>query len=350
MRASRFYGLLLATLLAAGALIASILSEPRRALLPDDPMPAFPLLAEAPEEAATILVSAPKGDYRLARSVVAELWLLPEKGGYPADSRQVARLLNGLADLKLYEAKTAKPENLDLLELAGPKRGPKVKLFDAGGAPLLDAVIGKRRENLGRVGVTATYLRYSDADQAWLAIGDPVIPSSAMAMLDQSLLNLAGSLIARVSVTPPEGGEPLVALRLRRDNADLLLDPPPAFGVDSDALALRTLADGLRQLVFDDVGPVEDLAMERPWIAVFTSFDGIEVTLTFLQRDGELWARIAADAVPPPGGESQAVREDAAAFAAALAARTEGWVYRLDPLLFRRLAKRRSSVVTAPSE
>lgn len=349
MRASRFYSLLLVTLLAGAALLALILTEERAAQAPDGLVAAFPLLAEDPGAAASIRITG-SAEVELRRSAAAGLWLLPEKGGYPAETARVGKLLNELAGMTLFEAKTATADNLDLLDLAGAEAGPRVQIFDAGGVPLVDAIIGKGRENLGRVGVIGTYLRYADADQAWLALGAPVLPRSALAMVDQTLLRLPGSVIARVEVTAPDSGTPLVAQRRERTQSSFALEPLPAVGSGVNEAALGTLAGALQLLVFDDVRPAEDLPFEQPWRAVFTSFDGIKITLTFVRHQAALWARVSTAAVPPPGSESDAVREDAAAFAAGLAAESDGWVYRLNPQLFATLAKRRSAVTTAPSE
>ncbi len=348
MSGLRFTLLLVLTLLVGAGLAVSIMSTPHPATRGGGPIAAFPLLAEAPEEAAQILVTRPEGSYRLQRSAAAGLWLLPDKGGYPAESRKIAKLLNGLAGLTLYEAKTAQPENLDLLDLAGPRegphQGPRIQVFDAAGQPLADAVIGKTRENLGQIGRDGLYLRYSDGDQAWLALGDLVVPQSALALLDQSLVSLPASVIARIEVTPPDGSAPLVAERPSRDTTAFRLEPPPE-GAAAAGPALSAMAGALRTLVFDDVRPAEALEMAAPWRARFTTFDGIGITLTFVLAEGRLWARIAAEAQPPAA--DQAVRPDANAFAAALSERTRGWVFRLDPALFRILAKGREALLGA---
>ncbi len=350
MRASRFYILLVLTLLAGADLLVFALNVERIGETPAGAVQAFPLLAEDPGAAARIVIEEADGDIDLARSASASLWLLSDKGGYPAETARVAKLVNDLAGMTLFEAKTAAADRLDFLGLAGPDSGPRVQIFDAAGKPLVDAVIGAWRENLGRVGITGTYVRYSDAEQAWLALGAPVLPKSALAMVNQTLLRLPGSVIARVSVTPPEGGEPLVALRTTRSQQGFSLDPPPSGGVGVNQASLRALVGVLQLLVFDDVTPAEDLPFEQAWTAVFTSFDGIQITLVFTQDQGALWARVSAQAVLPPGGATSSPRQDAVDFAAALAAETDGWAYRLNPQLFSSLAKRRSAITTAPGE
>ncbi len=336
MRQSRFNLLLAATaamvLLALAFLLISPTSEPEAVR----ERPAFPLLAEALGDAAVIEVVGADGGFRLTRSSAADLWLLPDRGGYPADGGTVAKLLSGLAGLRLFRAKTAKVENLTLLGLAGPGAGPgqgsRLIVRDAGGEPLVDAVIGKRTPDIAGEGIAGTYLRYSGSDQAWLATGQVRLPSSSLGMMDRHLLSLPASVIARVEVTPPGGVAGLVAERPARG---LALRALSADGAVVSERALRRLAAGLERLDFRDVRPGEALPLPLPWRAGFTSFDGIHVTLTFQELPDGIWARIAAGAVPAVGQAEEAPPSDeVAAFAADLAARTDGWVFRLDPSVY----------------
>ncbi len=350
MSVLRFALLLLVTVIASAALVSLILREEMPAKESVGGGPAFPLLAEAPGAAQRIQVSDTSGSYILDRGTAASLWLVPEKGGYPADTQVVTKLLNDLAAMTLFEAKTAVPENLDLLGLAGPEKGPRIEIFDKEGAPLVDALIGMQREPLDRIGSSGTYLRYSDSDQAWLAEGQVVIPKTVLATLDQSLLRLPQSVIAEVEVQAPGDGKALVAKRAERGARDLILDPPASFGAETYQGPLRALASALAELVFDDVRPVEDLPMPQPWRATFTTFDGIRIALEFEQIEGALWARISASAVPPIGGDEPSAREDTQNFASTLNAQTSGWVYRLNPRLYPSLARTRASLAAAPSE
>lgn len=350
MRRSSFLLLLLLTLACGLGALALMLVQQREAPVEAAGGPAFPLLAEAPAEAARIEVTSAKGSYLLARSGAAALWLLPDKGGYPADGAAVTRLLAGLAGLRLFEAKTAKAERLALLGLAGPEagadQGSRLVVLDAQGRRLADAVIGGPRANIDAEGGGGTYLRYWGSDQAWLAAGEVTLPADVEGLLDRQLATLPGSVIARITITPPDGGPPLVVERAERGGLGLALVPPTEDGQTVDGFALRQMADTLEHLSFRDVRPAEALPLPEAWRAEFLSFDGIAVTLTFRKLDQELWATLAADAVPPPL-EGGAVREDAAKYAAKIAAAAGGWVYRLDPFLYQRLARRRADVLKA---
>ncbi|MBC6406425.1 MAG: DUF4340 domain-containing protein [Rhodospirillales bacterium] len=343
MRPSRFLLLLLATLACAlGWFLLTPAPQPQGGR-PEEGPPAFPLLAEAPEAAAGIAVSGPEGRYRLGRSSLAGPWLLTEKGGYPAGGDAVARLLNGLSVLRLYEPKTDRPEQLGLLGL--DDGGQRILVEDAAGRPLVDAVIGGLRENLARPGDAGTYLRYADSAQGWLARGALIVPKTAMALVDRQLLSLPAAVIAKVAVTPPDGAAPLVLLRPDRGGSALQLDPPAPDGAALDRAALRGMTEGLRRLTFDNLAPAGARPFAAPWRAVYTSFDGLRIALTFERRNGEFWSQIEAAAVPPPHRDAAAPRADTAAFATAMAARTKGWVFRLEPFLFSRLAQRRDDVI-----
>ncbi|MBC6416543.1 MAG: DUF4340 domain-containing protein [Rhodospirillales bacterium] len=348
MRPSRFFLLLGSTLACAlGWFLLTPAPQPPSGAA-EEGLPAFPLLAEAPEAAASIAVSGPEGRYRLGRSAVAGLWLLTEKGGYPAGSDAVARLLKALSALRLYEPKTGRPEQLGLLGL--DDGGQRILVEDAAGRPLADAVIGGLRENLTRPGDAGTYLRYADSAQGWLARGALIVPKTAMALVDRQLLSLPGAVVAKVAVTPPGGAAPLVVLRPDRGSSALQLDPPAPDGDALNRSALRGMMEGLRRLAFDNVAPAGARPFAAPWRAVYTSFDGLRIALTFDRRDGEFWSQIEAAAVPPPNHSDAAPRADTAAFAAAMAARAKGWVFRLEPFLFSRLAQRRDDVIDAAGE
>ncbi len=353
MRKSRFYLLLAVTAAMVLLALALLLIQPTREVAQDLQRPAFPLLAEAPDTAALIEVIGSQGSYRLARTSAAALWLLPDKGGYPADSGDAAKLLRGLAGLSLFQAKTSKPENLALLGLAGPEagpgQGPRLIVSDAAGAPLVDALIGKVRADIGEEGTAGTYLRYSGSDQAWLAKGEIRLPDDSLGMLDRRLTSLPGSVVARIEITPPDSGADLVVERPLRGASDLALQPPPMVGESVNDLALRQLSDALDRLDFRDVRPAEDLPLPQPWARALHLLRRYPGDLDLSAAGGE--AMGAHDRRCRPGDRSRGGRrpnQEVAAFAARLAARTDGWVYRLDPLVFPQLAVRRDAVV-APS-
>ncbi|GAB5469884.1 MAG: hypothetical protein Kilf2KO_29140 [Rhodospirillales bacterium] len=355
MRRSRFFLLLAVTLLALVGALALLFAIPPGRSTGVEGSPAFPLLAEQPSAATAIAVTSAEGSYRVIRSSAPGLWLLPEAGGYPLEGGAAARLLSSLARLELFEAKTARPDLLDLLGLAGPDAGPqqgrRVLVTNAAGEPLVDAVIGAARTNLDGTGAVGTYLRYSGTDQAWLALGELQVPARVVGLLDSLLVALPGGVIAELAITPPEGGAPLRAARAERGALGLDLVPPPPDGMASDDFLLRQMADSFSRLAFRAVRPVEEIAFTAPWDVAATTFDGIRLRLTLQEIEGEVWARLAADAVAPLDADAGASpREDALVFAADLAGRVDGWVYRLDPLVLRRLAQRRQDLVEVVGE
>jgi len=351
MRPKSFYLLLFLTLLAAGVALVLLLLAPQAERRAAGEGPAFPLLAAAPEEAAEIEVAAPEGGYRLTRSSVPGLWLLPEKGGYPADRQAVAALLSGLAGLRLHEAKTARTEHLPLLDLApGEGEALQVVIRDAAGDPLVDAVIGRSVANVEGSGTAGTYLRYGDQPQAWLALGEAAVPAGVGRLYDPALVNLPGNAVARISVRPPDAGAPLMVERDGRGGA-LSLVPPPREDQRVDEPALRQLADSLAGLTFMDVRPADRFAFEAPWRAVFTSFDGIRVVLALALVEGEPWMTLTAEAAPPVGAAADAApRADVRAFATKLEAAADGWAYRISPLVFQRLTPTRETLLVPAAD
>ncbi|MEO1190577.1 MAG: hypothetical protein AAFY02_02395 [Pseudomonadota bacterium] len=354
MRSSRFYLLLIVTALALLGAVAVTLEQRSPSSLQVLGTAAFPLLAEDPSAAARVTVVTSEGSYALERSAAPGLWLLPEAGGYPVERQAITGLLVRLARLQLFEAKTALPDRLELLGLAGPEAGPdqgrRLVILDSDGGTLVDAVIGPNRDNLDGLGGGGTYLRYADSDQAWLALGEVSVPAEGPDFLDRVLVNLPGSIVAQMTVEPPDGDVSLTARRSERGALGLSLDPAPPAGMVVEDFLLRQMAGSFERLTFRAVRPAEDLALPEPWRVTVTTFDGIQVTLTLQQIEGAVWGRLEATAVAPPLEPGGPPREDAAAFAADLAARSDGWVYQLEPLLLQRLAQRRQDLVSAVGE
>jgi hypothetical protein len=108
-------------------------------------------------------------------------------------------------------------------------------------------------------------------------------------------------------------------------------------GTPADPGQLRRLAQLLEQLAFEDVAAESAVAFPAEVVhSDVVSFDGIEVLMTLAEVDGQPWmrlsARLAEEHSPLP--ERKAGAE---AFAAALDAKTKGWVYRITPATYQRL-------------
>src|SRR4051794_31358306 len=97
--------------------------------------PAFPALVDRVNQIGSIEVRSASGTVTvLARD---GLWRLPDKGGYPVETKRVRDLILGLAELRRVEAKTDRKDRLAKLELEDPgdkdAKSRQVTIRDSGG-------------------------------------------------------------------------------------------------------------------------------------------------------------------------------------------------------------------------
>jgi hypothetical protein len=272
-------------------------------------------------------------------SAIGGRWVLIEKGNYPANAGKVRRLLLGLADLTLVEPKTRRPELWSRLDLDDPSNGRStlVRLQGRTGGTAAELIVGKTRRNKLGSGADGVYVRKPGDDQAWLARGSLDLPADLLGWLDRRILDLPASRIATVTLTASDGTE----LKLRRDKADArfaLAEPPDGAQLKADA-ALAEPASALASLELDDVVATAELPVPENGVstALFTTFDGLAVTVWLFAHDGADW--ITLDAMG--GGAAEAGAQ-------AIDARVANWTYKIPAARAKLLRTRLADLVEPP--
>jgi len=270
---------------------------------------------------------AARGAVKADLNLIAGHWAVVEKGNYPAAPGKVRQLLLGLADLTLIEPKTARPELFARLDLDDPSNGKStlVQLQDRLGKTVAELVVGKRRHDHLGGGNDAVYVRRPmagrGADRAWLARGSLDLPDDLVGWLDRHVLDIPAARIASVTLTGIDGG----VLALRRDAADgrFAVADAPADAKFKGEATIAEPAGALAALALDDVKPAADLPAPQSGaaMAVFTTFDGLALTLRLFAHDNAApgnaeWVAIVAS------GSGSADQE-----AAAINARVARWSY-----------------------
>jgi len=142
-------GLAVVTLITTGAAIWITLQQPAAGPVQVGDEPAFPALRERPDAVAKVIVTSPEGTFTLTRA--ANRWVATDRHDYPVAPDKLRELVVQLADMRLIEAKTSRPDRHARLEVEDVTEGAssrQVRLEDAGGAVLAEAIIGKRRQRL----------------------------------------------------------------------------------------------------------------------------------------------------------------------------------------------------------
>jgi hypothetical protein len=105
----------------------------------------------AVNDIAQVTIMSGTNELHLARR--DNLWLVQERGDYPANFSQISELLLKLADLKIVQTEEIGPSQLGRFELLPPgtatNTGTLVALTDAGGKVLATLMLGKKHLHQG---------------------------------------------------------------------------------------------------------------------------------------------------------------------------------------------------------
>ncbi len=356
---------------AIAAAIVAVSGQPGLTTAAVSSDPAFPDLRARPDAVATVEIATAEARFTLERR--DDQWVAIDRYDYPVDAQQVLDLISALADMRLLEAKTSRPDRFARLEVEDvdrvDARSRHIRLTDGDGEVLAEAYIGKRVSQASRYATGGTYVRRGGDDRAWLASGSLDVSESVVDWLASEIVDIPRTEVRHVGAVPADG-EAYAASRTDAD-AEMTLEDLPE-GQTPDQTAVNRTASLLVGARLADVRPAAEIDMpdRRSFVSV-TTFDGVQVLAELATVEGEPWAVFTAryvgplseDAMPaedasednaeadgdPAGDEEAPVAaegsEDESA-AAAEAARTraedvarslDGWAFRLEDSIAERL-------------
>jgi hypothetical protein len=271
----------------------------------------------------------------------AERWVVAEKDGYAADIGKIHEALLGLAQLKLVEAKTRKPELYARLELEDPAgaeaKSVLARIKDEKGLSLGEIIVGKHRPDRLGSGNDGTYLRRPNDPQTWLAQGSADLSGETAEWLEKKIAALPATRFKQVVITQPDG----TRLTLVRDKAeeDLKVSDAPADAKYTGQY-LRTQIPGVFDgLELADVKAASSFEMPKDGVVhtEWTGFDGLTVAAAIADKDGAHWVKLSAT------GTDKAKEE-----ADRLTAQWAPWVYAVPDFKANAMNAKRSDLIEAP--
>jgi Domain of unknown function (DUF4340) len=355
------FGLAIVTLIASLAAVWVTLQQPAAGPVQIGDEPAFPALRERPDAVAKVIINLPTGGFTLTRT--GDRWVAADRHDYPVAADKLRQLIVQLADMRLIEAKTSRPDRYARLEVEDVAEGASsrlIRLEDAEGTVLAEAIVGKQRQRLTGAEPSGTYLRRPGEAQSWLASGVVELDGQVQDWLEEEILALESERVRRLEVSPPSGDGYAVV----RDapEAELRLDGLAEGERLKQDANLNQLLGALTRVRLEDVRPLAevDWPAERHTVRALT-FDGLELTLQLATLDGQHWLRVdGVTALDQPEGEQAPVEGQVAEQAGEQAgqqggeqaeppeaqvknieARTDGWAYQVSDFLFERLTKPR---------
>lgn len=288
---------------------------------------ALPGLVKAINDVQTISVQHPRGNLTIKR--YPDRWVLAEKGDYPVRADAVRKVLLGLAQLELSEAKTRSKDlhghlNLRDVEAEGAK-SRKVTLKDKDGKLISELLVGK--STLGLEGRRGVYVRKPGDVQTWLAKGALDLGVEPSSWLQTPIASISPKRVARVLIRHPDG-EAFAASKATPGDPHFTIDNLPSKTELKSLSAADTLASALDSLELDDVAKADTVtfAEDKTITAEIATFDGLVVTVDVVEIDGRNWIKLSA-AFVEGGGEEQDAK--AAKQAADFNARTQGWAFQV---------------------
>jgi hypothetical protein len=359
------------TLIVTAAAVVAAVRQPEATALRAVDEPAFPALREQPDAVAKAIVKTADGQITLVREAPGR-WVTPDRYGYPVATDTVRRLIIELADMRLVEAKTSRPERYDRLQLqdvdAEGATSRLVRLEDAEGNVLAEAIFGKERQRLTGLQPSGIYLRRPGEDQSWLASGGLQIQASVQDWLETTIADLPAERVRRIEIRPA-GGESYTLAREAEGGPLQLRDLREGEQPKQDDKP-RQLAGAFNGLELSDVKPADKIAWPQDVTSVvFETLDGLQLEAKLALVDDQPWLAIGrvegpaasepeepAAAVPDQQGEEGTAEgsdaasptgapkeEETGPDARAIAERTRGWAYQIGRPVFERLTQPREA-------
>jgi hypothetical protein len=360
------------TLIVTAAAVVTAIRQPETTALRTVDEPAFPALREQPDAVAKAIVRTPDEQITLVREAPGR-WVTPERSGYPVSTDAVRSLIVAIADMHLVEAKTSRPERYDRLELqdidAEGAASRLVRLEDAEGNVLAEAIFGKERQRLTGLQPTGIYLRRPGEAQSWLASGGPQIQASVQDWLATTIADLPAATVKRIEIRPA-GGEPYTLAREAKGEQLQLQDLREGEQPKQDDKSGQ-LAGAFGGLELSDVSPADEIAWPQEVTEVeVETLNGLQLEAKLALVDDQPWLAIervqgplsaaaseptAPAAADQPGGaqaaeapaegspDEGAAAEEEGPDAAAIAERTSGWAYQIGRPVYERLTQPRET-------
>ncbi len=305
----------------------------------------------------------------------ADKWTIANRDNFPADPAAVKRLLLGLAELQIVEAKTSLSDSyarIGVADAGDDSDSLRVELYGTQDNKILAVILGHVRANGQQ---SQRYVRRAGEAQSWLVNGKVDATADPISWLDARIADVDTARVRRVEIVPSDG--PLLAIvkNKPRDNFFELQNLPKGKVARSKSL-VSSLGALLLDLRFNGVAAAARFADAKPVRrSTVQTFDGLVAHIDEFEADGKTYARfdfdydaslVEADAdkdatatleatepPPVPGTETTkpavaAPKDTVAQEASRLKARTAGWVYELPDYKMRMLSKRLDDLVQAP--
>ncbi len=329
MNQNKLLGLAVAGCVALGAgWYFGAATRPDRGVAMDTGKLMFPDLAPKLQDARRIEITS-KGKVTVIERKDG-IWGLADRGGYRVLDSKLRGMLTTLTELRLTEPRTTDPAQFARLGVEDPtaeKEGTAnlLRVLDADGKPILSVIVGHRRMRTQGHVPEQVYVRLPGDNQSWLAEGGLQADTDPQVWLDRDVLNIAPATIVKVVAANGES-----RIEFTRDGEKLKVTVPAEYPKLED-YKIDDVARALESLTFQDVKSDKEPIGEKAGESMFTTADGLEISVTVNRLDKDSWTRFRVTAtgvtptgVTPTGVTAPGTRQ---ADAEKLNAKLAGWAF-----------------------
>jgi hypothetical protein len=274
----------------------------------------FPDLAPKLQNAARVEIVHQGKTLAIAKN--GNEWGLADRGNYPVQPTKLHALLTGLTELRLDEKRTADPAQFARLgvEDAGDAKSGSdlVRVLDGAGKPIVQLLVGHRRTRTAGNMPDTVYVRLPGDNQSWLAEGKLDVDADARLWLDRDIMQIAPARIATVATK-----RGTATLQFAREGDKLVLRAP-ADHPPLDPNKVNDVGHALEALTLQDVKLAKELTGPPEATSVFTTDDGLVVSVALSHVDKDLWARFDVSGSEKVKPEADRLR-----------GRLGGWAYQI---------------------
>lgn len=275
----------------------------------------FPDLAPKLRDAAKVEITH-QGKQTIIEKRSDGDWGVASMHDYPVQEAKLRGLLTGLTELRLAEPRTSDPAQFSRLGVDDPNGAASMadllRVVDNAGKPVLAVIVGHRRIRSQANVPEEVYVRRPEENQSWLAEGSLQVDADASQWLDRHVLNISHDRIASVAVGDK-------ALLFSRPEGGKFTLTEPADHPKLEDYKVDDVARALELLTFQAVKADADVPGTEAGHSIFTTNDGLAVTVTMLHADKDVWARFEVT------GSSDKVKAEADR----LNGRLAGWSYQI---------------------
>lgn len=245
----------------------------------------YPTLQGELDAVTEVRILAPGGGNAVTLKRQEDGWRVGERQDYRADAAKVRRLLLALADAKVFEAKTANPEQYATLGVQdiGAADAGSVQVELHGTSQPYRVIVGKRGN-----GRNAYFVRRVDEPQSWLVDADLDAKAAPGEWLHREVLDISPDRVQSAQVSVGQTRPYTVAKQSRADE-NFAVDGLPRGKKLKSASAADGFATALSAINLTDVKPADQVVTDSAKPAarsVFMTFDGLRVEAQG-HRDGD---------------------------------------------------------------